>query len=155
VACYYADSSALVKRHTRERGSAWIKNLTDPAAQHVFITARIGMVEVLGALNRKIREGTLTAAAYPPIAVDVEAVFRTEYQLIEITVAVVNLACILVERHPLKGYDAVHLAAALLTNATLTAARGSASLTFLSADQKLLTAARTEGLLTDNPDNYP
>jgi predicted nucleic acid-binding protein len=154
VARYYADSSALVKRHAQETGSAWIKTLTDPIAGHIFITSRIGMVEVLSALNRKRREGNLAAVAYIPIAVHVTTVFATEYQLVEVTADVIDRASTLVEHHPLKGYDAIHLASALLTDAALQAI-GLAPLTFLSADTKLLTAATAEGLSIENPDNYP
>jgi predicted nucleic acid-binding protein len=32
---YYADSSALVKRHVVETGSAWLAALADPSAQVV------------------------------------------------------------------------------------------------------------------------
>ncbi len=154
MAFYYADSSVLVKRHANEFGSAWVVQLTDPAAQNLIFTARIAIVEIFSALNRKVRESGLAVADYTRIAPDVQAVCATEYRLIEVTADVVAYACILVEQRPLKGYDAVHLAAALLANATLQAT-GLPPLIFLRADGTLLSAAQVKGLTVDNPQNYP
>jgi hypothetical protein len=41
MAHYYADSSALVKRHVTETGSAWFTALADPAAHNTSVTAHI------------------------------------------------------------------------------------------------------------------
>jgi hypothetical protein len=49
MADYYADSSALVKRHIPEIGSAWLQALADLDAGHTSITARVSMVEVYSA----------------------------------------------------------------------------------------------------------
>ena len=154
MAFYYADSSVLVKRHAAEVGSAWVVQLTDPRTQNLIFTARIAIVEIFSALNRKVRQGDLAVADYTRIAPDVQAVCATEYRLIEVTADVVAHACVLVEQRPLKGYDAVHLAAALLANDTLRAA-GLPPLTFLSADGTLLRAAQVKGLAVDDPQNYP
>ena len=51
--------------------------------------------------------------------------------------------------NPLKAYDAVQLAVALRHSRAL--ARHQLSLTFVTGDDALLTAARAESLLTDNP----
>jgi hypothetical protein len=63
-------------------------------------------------------------------------------------------ARLLLEHHPLRTYDALHLASALLVNDQLVAV-GLPPLTFLAADNRLLTAATLEGLTVDNPNNYP
>jgi uncharacterized protein len=154
VAFYYADTSVLVKRHDVEVGSAWVVGITDPAALNLIITARIAIVEIFSALNRKIREGQLALATYTRIAPDVQAVCATQYRLIEVTADIVDHARNLVEPYPLKGYDAVHLAAALHANDALQAA-GLPPLTFLTADDKLLRAAQAEGLAVDDPRKYP
>ncbi len=46
---YYADSSALVKRHIRETGTTWFRALSDPISGNIIITSRISMVEVYSA----------------------------------------------------------------------------------------------------------
>jgi len=60
----------------------------------------------------------------------------------------------LLERHPLRAYDAVHLATALRIHRWLVAA-GQVGLAFLSADDRLNTAAAAEGLAVDNPNQHP
>ena len=41
MADYYADSSALVKRHIPEIGSAWFQALTDQVAGNTITTAHV------------------------------------------------------------------------------------------------------------------
>ncbi len=60
----------------------------------------------------------------------------------------------LAEKHFLRGYDAVQLAAALELRAELQAA-GATNLTFVSADDALNLAASVEGLTVENPNNHP
>jgi uncharacterized protein len=154
MADVYADSSALVKRHIPEVGSNWFQALADPLTGNVVTTARISMVEVYSALNRRIREATLDAADYAHIVADFDALCTTQYTLVELTALIVERARQLLERHPLRAYDAVHLASALTANDALTAA-GLPPLTFLSADHRLLNAAQVERLATDNPNAHP
>jgi hypothetical protein len=61
---------------------------------------------------------------------------------------------ILAEEYGLRGYDAVHLASALLPHQSR-CERHLPDLIFLAADEDLLQAAATEGLSTDNPNHYP
>jgi predicted nucleic acid-binding protein len=60
----------------------------------------------------------------------------------------------LLERHPLRAYDAIQLASALIANDALLTA-GFAPLIVLAADDRLLDAAQAEGLMTDNPNAHP
>ncbi len=150
MATFYADSSVLVKRHIVEQGTLWFRQLADPASGNVIITARVSVVEVFSALNRRVREGTLNQAMYVAVAADVEAACAAEYRLIELAPPLSGLARVLLERHPLRAYDAVQLASALSATATLRAA-GLPTLTFLSADTRLLDAARAEGLAVYDP----
>jgi hypothetical protein len=154
VADYYADSSALVKRHVYEPGSDWFQALAEPTTGNLIITARVSMVEVYSALNRRLREAHLSGADYAQIVTDFAAVCLTEYQLVELTEVVVERARLLLEHHALRAYDAIQLASALTSNDTLQAA-GLPPLTFIAADNNLLTAAQAEGLATDNPNDHP
>ncbi|MEK6304636.1 MAG: hypothetical protein AABO41_28465 [Acidobacteriota bacterium] len=58
------------------------------------------------------------------------------------------------EKHALRGYDAVQLAAALKANEERVS-NGLAPLTVVSADAELNDAARAEGLNVENPTSYP
>lgn len=154
MADFYADSSALVKRHVHEIGSAWFQAKVAPDAGNMIVTARISIIEFYSALNRRIREITLAPTEYARIATDFDALCNAQYTLIELTPPVVERARHLLERHTLRAYDVVQLASALITNSRLLAA-GLPALTFLSADQRLLTAAHAEGLAADNPNAHP
>jgi hypothetical protein len=61
---------------------------------------------------------------------------------------------ILAERHALRGYDAVQLAAALELQTVLTAS-GLPALTLVSADAELNAAAAAEGLTVEDPNLHP
>lgn len=149
---YYADTSVLVKRHVPEVGSAWVVSLLKQSNSSLTIAA-ISKVEVVSALRRRVREATLSLADYAQILQDFNALCATQYKTIALTDHVIVEARQLLERHPLRAYDAVQLASALISNALLVNA-GAPSLTFLSADTRLLAAAQSEGLQTDNPEQY-
>jgi len=112
------------------------------------------MVEVYSALNRRLREAHLSLVTYVQIVTDFTAICATEYQLVELTTVIVERARVLLEHHLLRAYDATQLASALTTNEVLQVA-GLPSLAFLTADNRLVTAAQAEGLVTDNPNDHP
>jgi len=150
---YYLDTSALSKRYVQETGTAWIRALVGPADGHTSLTARITMVEVYSALARRRREGSVPAADCSIAVQAFTAHSATEYELVELNLDVVALARDLLERHPLRAYDAVQLASALVANHALQAAH-LPSLVFLSADDRLNAAATVEGLTVDNPNAH-
>ena len=150
MANYYADTSVLVKRHVPETGSAWVRTLTTPATGNAIVTAHLTLVELYSALNRRVREASVSDSDYTNIATDLSAIFSSQYGIIPLISIVVNDAKDLLERHPLRAYDAVQLASAMYARNSLLAA-GSAMPIFLSADLRLLTAAQAEGFVTDDP----
>jgi predicted nucleic acid-binding protein len=154
VSIYFLDSSALVKRYVTETGSAWIRALTDPGTHNPLIIARITWVEVLSALARRQREGSLTS---DDVAQAVQA-FRydinMQYQVSELDPALAEAAGELVTQHPLRAYDAVQLASALRVQSDLDRTKAPA-LIFLTADDRLVAVAQAEDLLTDNPNHHP
>lgn len=154
MAEFYADSSVLVKRHVTEAGTRWFRGIADPASSNLILTARVSVVEVYSALNRRVREGTLDPTTYATLAADFDSVCAAEYRLIELGPLVAVRACHLLEQHPPRAYDAVQLASALSTNDQLLAA-GLQALTFLSADARLPGAAQAEGLAVDDPNAHP
>lgn len=154
MADYYADSSALVKRHVQEAGSTHMRALSDPAQGHTIITIQLSQVEVISALQRRVREGVLLPADAAQLQADFTALCQAEYRLIGVLDSIITSACQLLTQHPLRAYDALQLAAALHAHAALIAA-DLAPLTFLSADTRLLQAAAAEGLTTEDPGAHP
>lgn len=154
MAVYFADSSALGKRYIAEVGSAWLRSVLDPATACTVFVARVTAVEIIAAITRRERGGSLT----PADAATARTAFRTdlagEYQVVEVTAILVSQAMLLAETHGLRGYDAVQLAAALEVN-TLRVMSGLPPLTLVSADTELNTAAIAEGLIVADPNAHP
>jgi predicted nucleic acid-binding protein len=154
LSCYYLDASALVKRYVDEAGSDWLRTIIVPARAPLLFTSRLTILEVTGAIVRRLREGAMTeqdlAAARDAFRGDC----LSEYQIMPPTMTIIDLGCNLLGRHVLRAYDATHLATALSAQAFLTA-RGYPSLTFLSADEHFNRAASAEGLAVDNPNDHP
>lgn len=151
---YYLDTSALIKRYVQESGTVWLQALVTPLAGHTLLTARITMVEVYSALARRRREGSVPPTACAVAAQAFAAHSIAEYDFIELDLNVISLARDLLARHPLRAYDAVQLASALIANRTLQTA-SLPPLCFLSADNLLNAIAAAEGLTVDNPNLQP
>lgn len=145
---FYADTSALLKRHVSESGTLEIERLVDSPT--TIMTSELSRVEMYSALNRLVREGSLRAGEYKDLSADIETLFVARYLLAPVTVNIIEIAKGLLERHPLRAYDAVHLASAILVNQELVGS-GQPTLTFVCSDQRLLVAAATESLLTFDP----
>ncbi len=150
---YFADSSILVKRYVREAGSAWVSNIFTPMLHDDVHIVSITAVEIVAALMRRSRAGAMTTIE----AVTACSLFLSDlpldYQMVEISEALIHLAIVLAQRYKLRGYDAVQLAAGYQINA-LCLSLGLEPMIFLSADQELNAAARSEGLVVDDPNNY-
>ena len=77
-----------------------------------------------------------------------------QYRVAEVNAALAQASGELVQRYPLRAYDAVQLASAHWVQSDLVRTE-SAPLTFLTADEPLIAIAQTEGLLTGNPNHHP
>ena len=133
----YLDTSALVKLYVEETGSVEVATAVDRAT--AVATARITYAEARAAFGRHRRAGGLTAAELRRVVRQLDEEWG-QYSIVEITDAVVRRAGGLAERHELRGYDAVQLAAAL----DVRLAGG--DIEFSSFDQRLNGAARRERL---------
>ncbi len=153
MAIYFVDSSALVKRYISEAGSRWVLGLFAPALDNEIFIAAITGVEIVAALTRTMRSGSISAADATLVCNQFRNDLQTDYQSVEITEAVINSGMILAETRGLRGYDAVQLAAGYAVNA-LCIANGLPPVIFVSSDNELNLAAASEGLLVENPNNY-
>lgn len=156
MALYYLDASALVKYYILEPGSTWVRELVDRSApdngvqaNRIFISeANITECAAAFAVLFRTRRISLRArnGAFQALMRDVTG---NRFYAIPVLTTDFHTAAHLTQRHPLKAYDAVQLAVALRCQQAL--APLPLLLTFISGDRTLLAAARTEGLLTDNP----
>lgn len=152
---YYFDASALVKRYADEIGSTWVRQMTDPGAQHTILLAEITLAEVSAALAAKQRApGGITPEQRDRILSRFLQDCAEHFVLLPVDRLVIDRAVELTQRHRLRGYDAVQLATALVTTETLHEQNVSAPI-FVAADRDLLTAAAAEHLSVENPLSHP
>lgn len=154
MSAYFFDTSGLVKRFSREIGTAWTINLLKPSGRNTIYIARITTVEVVSALTRRARGGSLTVTQANRSIQRFERSLFGRYAIVELRPGIANRAMLLSKIHGLRGYDAVQLAAALTVNDERLSI-GASALTLISADNALNAAASLEGLATDNPNQHP
>ena len=150
---YFLDSSSMVKRFARERGSAFVLSLLRPSAKNSFYAARITEVEVCAALARREKGMTLSAVQLTKSLRRFQRDMARRFTQVSISESVIASASRLAVKHALRGYDAVQLASALAANQNRIL-NGLAPLILVSADNELNNAAQAEGLTVENPNNY-
>lgn len=151
---FFLDSSAIVKRYVPESGTIWLVNLTQASRGHTIIISEITQTEVAAAIAAKhrARHGITLQERDNALNIFLQHC-NTEYQMVPVNRIIFAYSIQLTQNHRLRGYDAIQLATALVTNKILTA-NGFLDLTFISADTDLILATQAEGLPTDNPNLY-
>ena len=114
MAVLFFDTSALVKRYDlQESGAERVRALCRQASGHTLVISRITSVEVASALNRKLREGRLTAARRDGLWRLFRVHCRDQYRVVAVDDDILRAAERLLFAHPIRAYDAVQLASAL------------------------------------------
>ena len=134
----YFDTSSLLKVVIDEMGSEQAGVIWDTA--DVLASVSLVTVEARAALAAAVRNRRLTNKQLQR-AKTVLAALVDEMNLVEVTEELVGAAAELAEDEALRGYDAVHLAAALFIEARI----------LTSADTDMCAAANRRGLHVANP----
>lgn len=141
----FLDSSALVKLYVPERGHEVVRSLDPP-----LVVSSLASVEVPAAFWRKERAGELSAGAAAILSdalisdlrgTDTEERADGTYAVVDAGPRVLERASKLVALHPLRAYDAVQLASALVVQDAI-----AAPVVLAAFDLRLRTAAAREGL---------
>lgn len=151
---YYLDTSAAVKLYLKENGSDWLRQQLITDALPGLFSSELLRIELWSAFARRWREGHITSQEYRRMQDWFAEDRRSLYGLLRLGEPVIQQACQLIDRHPLRSYDAIHLASALTLAQRLVEA-GEAGPVFLAADSRLNQVALAEGLTVDNPDHHP
>ncbi len=134
----YLDTSALIKRYVNEAGSPdvreWVRSADDKA------TVLITRAEMSAAINRLLRMKFLTQEDYAKAFEEFRSDWR-DYHRLPVTEPLVARADTLAGEHNLRGYDAVHLAAALTWQELL-----ELPVTVVTYDKELAKAVRAIGM---------
>jgi predicted nucleic acid-binding protein len=154
MAADFCDASGIVKRYVPETGTAWVQALADPAAAHEIFLARITRVKLTPAITRRSRGGMLAGVSAPAILAQFRHDADHQYNIVEVTPALLADAEAMAETHGLRAYDAVQLAVAGEVQGRRLAL-GLAGITLVSAVQELNAAAVAEGLPVDDPNHHP
>ena len=141
----YLDSSALVKVYVREVGSDTVRRALASSAQAA--TAVVAIPEFHAAVARRVRESMLSERQAAAARSDFEADV-THYLVPDVDRALAHRAAELATVRGLRGFDAVHLAAALKLAEDLALP----DVVFASADRQLRREAANEGLTVLEPD---
>lgn len=141
---YYLDTSALVKRYYKEKGSTWVHRLFQP--DNVLVVSRVAYAELLAALARKRRNGDIQEEDFAQAVADFEREWR-EFIVVEVIEAVFADLLSIVRRHPLRGFDAIHLCTALWFREQVRA-----EVSFVCSDRNLLKAAEQEKFSVCDPE---
>ncbi len=131
----FLDSSAFAQRFIEEPGSRAVEDLCRRADE--LGLSVICVPEIVSALNRRLREKSLTRRDYlrarRRLALEV-----VDAMVVQLTPEVIRFSLELLEDGPIRTMDALQVASALAWEADL----------FCSADARQLAAARQAGLTT-------
>jgi predicted nucleic acid-binding protein len=110
----YLDTSALVKLYDLEEGRDLVEQAVDEAA--VLTTSSVAYAEARVSLARKRREEVFSGEELREAVAALDEDWQT-FETFAVTENVARLAGDLAEGHYLRGFDAIHLATALLIRA--------------------------------------
>jgi len=130
----YLDSSALAKLYLAEPESPAVESAIRANSPWIA-TSRVTYAEIFSVLARCQRDRRISPAAYKTQKKAFLSDWNT-FHIVELTAAVLSDAAPQIERHSLRGFDAIHLCSALWIGQPL----------FACFDDRLRNAAVAEGL---------
>ncbi|EFK05995.1 toxin-antitoxin system, toxin component, PIN family [delta proteobacterium NaphS2] len=134
----YLDTSSLVKLYVEEDRSMEVAAFVKDS--EITATSLVAYAEARAAFARRFREGAFSDDEYQRLKSFFEDDW-TRYLVLNLTRECVGQAGELAEKHALRGFDAIHLASALILQSEL-----SSPVVFSCFDDRLLTASRLEKL---------
>lgn len=135
----YLDTSALVKRYIHEEGSEKIFILTDDI-NNIFGSIGVTKVEMAAALQKAIRTDTVLPKNVSEMWND----FLNHWQSfarLRVTPGTIERACEIAWEYSLRGYDSLHLSAAMLWQEAI-----STPIVFAAFDHDLWLAGQKAGM---------
>ena len=148
MSVFFLDTSALVKRYVAEAGSQTVAELVSAPSVNLLI-ADITRAEFASALNRRFREGSVSAEQHRALKAAFAFHLVDDYLVVPLQSSHITAACRVINAHGLRAYDAVQLAVALSLRDLL--APPGEIVRLVSADPRLNAAARAEGLAVIEP----
>jgi len=141
----YLDTSALVKRYFHEPYSDDVISGWKAATQ--IVTSFVAYAETMASIYRKKRESNLGDTLINKIADSFQRDWES-FIRVEVNDKLSEYINRIVKKYPLRGFDAIHLASAIVIHE-----RVSEDFIFACFDDRLVDAAQFEGLETFSPKN--
>lgn len=143
---YYWDTSALIKRYHRERGSEMVDTLFKEieGGESKGVISHLGVLESLSAIVRRKSE---IRGDYRKVIKKMLVDYVDNLTIVPIDTDIVALSMRVILKHGLRSLDGIHLATLLHISAYM-----SEKIVLISSDRELLRAARDEGFETLNPE---
>jgi uncharacterized protein len=129
----FFDSSSFAKRYIEEAGSGAVDDLCMGASE--LGLSVICAPEILSALNRRLREGSISSDDYAEAKRSLAADVR-DAVIVNLTAAVISTCVSVLESNPVRAMDALHIACGVQWKAEL----------FVSSDARQAAAAENAGL---------
>ena len=136
----YLDTSALLKKYFKEVGSPETISKWREASE--IVTSSVAYAETMASFYRKKREVNINAELFGTILDSFQSDWKS-FIRVDVTDELNAAINRIVADYPLRGFDAIHLASALIIYEKL-----QEEFLFACYDQKLLQAAQMEGLET-------
>lgn len=133
---YYLDTSALAKLLVAEDGTDVVFRVLESGGD--LATGRIAYPEIRATLAAALRSSRIDEAAHAAARTTLDDLVWPELGVVEVTATLAQGAGDLAERHALRGFEAIHLAAALEV--------AGQDLVVVTWDRRLWDAARSEGI---------
>ncbi|MDE0392796.1 MAG: type II toxin-antitoxin system VapC family toxin [Rhodospirillales bacterium] len=142
----YLDTSALIKLYIKEEGTERIAGIVEESDDVRLIILYLTPIEVRSAIRRREREGDIAAADAERVLRQIEDDCSTLFLTQPLSSPVMEEAARLIDRYPLRAYDALQLAGCLVVREGMPG-----PVTFVCADTRLCDSAGKEGLAALNP----
>ena len=136
-----------MKLYVREPGTERLLRLASRAAAHRFAVLALTRVEFHSAIRKRQRLGDIEALIATQLIARFEQHLEAKFVRQILSDLILDTAIGLVDRYPLRAYDAVQLAGCVALKTT----SGAQEPVFVSADTQLLQAAQSEGLQCMDP----
>ena len=136
----YLDTSALVKRYFKEPYSEEVVSRWREATE--IVTSSVAYAEAMASFYRKKRATAFEDELMEQIVSDLRADWHS-FIRIQVNDELNEYIDKAIEAHPLRGFDAIHLASAMIMHEKF-----QADLLFTCFDKRLTKAAQAEGIRT-------
>lgn len=149
---FFLDASAVVKRYIPETGTPEMNYFFASVSSYRMMCLFEGVGEVIFVFNRRRNESKITATRFNQIKLRflAEVIYQVAVVKVLPTKNQISRSWDFIEAHSINSTDAILLQCAIDRTHELRA--NGDNLVLVSADKRLLSASRNEGLITFDPE---